>query len=53
MALRMTPEERDEIIAQLKQWPLVPHHVIAKQYNRSILTIQRLGSAWGLGRRGK
>lgn len=53
MALRMTPEERDQIIAELKQWPLVSHQRIAQRFNRSTVTIQRLGRAWGLGRNGK
>lgn len=53
MALRMTPDEREEIIAALKQWPLVSHHSIADRFNRSVVTIQRLARAWGLGRHGK
>lgn len=49
----IAPEERDSILADLKKWPLVSHANIAKKYNRSVLTIQRLGRAWGLARRGR
>lgn len=53
MALRMTPDERDAILGDLKQWPLISQSVIAKKHKRSVVTIQRLGRAWGLGRHGK
>lgn len=49
----IAPDERDAILADLKRWPLMSHTAIAKKYNRSPLTIQRLGRAWGLGRHGK
>lgn len=50
---RIDPAERDAILNDLKRWPLVSHDSIAKKYNRSVVTIQRLGRAWGLGRHGK
>lgn len=53
MALRMTPDERDGILGDLKRWPLVPYADIAARYRRSVTTIQRLARAWGLGRHGK
>lgn len=53
MALRMTPDERDAILAELKQWPLASHRTIAKRHNRSLITVERLARAWGLGRHGK
>jgi biotin operon repressor len=49
----IAPDERDAILADLKRWPLISHAAIAKKYNRSPVTIQRLGRAWGLGRHGR
>lgn len=53
MALRMTPDERDAILADLKQWPLVSYGGIAAKFQRSKVTVERLARAWGLGRHGK
>lgn len=53
MALRMTPDERDAILGDLKQWPLVSYDSIAAKFSRSKATIHRLARAWGLGRHGK
>ncbi len=53
MAMRITPDERDEILADLKQWPLLAYADIAAKYRRSVITVSRLARAWGLGRHGR
>lgn len=53
MAMRITPEEREAMLADLKSWPLMSYASIARKYNRSPITIERLARAWGLGRQGK
>lgn len=53
MAVRMSPDERDAILVDLKQWPLMSYDSIAAKFSRSKATIHRLALAWDLGRRGK
>lgn len=53
MRARMSPDERDEMLADLKQWPLLTYADIAAKYRRSVITVSRLARAWGLGRHGR
>lgn len=53
MRPRITPDERDAILSDLKQWPLISYDKIAAKHNRSPVTIGRLARAWGYQRKGR
>lgn len=53
MALRMTPDERDAILAAIAAQPPVAYRWIGERFDRHVKTIAALARAHGVQRQGK